>query len=273
MIDSALNNALANSQCGPLAKKRFLTQLSQWKNNTHPHISPNEISPLNDNDVIDQTHLQTADPAQRQALLTKLAVIKLNGGLGTSMGCNESKSSLKIKENTCFLDSIAQHICHIQDPEAPIPFFTLDAYIPDTKTAQILRQYPELNWQSIRQNRCPRIQVDTAEPFTHPELAYYPPGHGDIYAVLSEQNHLNSLLKQGVEYLFISNADNIGASIDTAILGYMEANNIDFLMECSTKTKNDQKGGFLARHQDKITLIEFSQITAEHNDRIINNKT
>lgn len=45
-----------------------------------------------------------------QDLLSKTAVFKLNGGLGTSMGLEKAKSLLEVKEGKTFLDLIAEQV-------------------------------------------------------------------------------------------------------------------------------------------------------------------
>jgi UDP-N-acetylglucosamine pyrophosphorylase len=45
-----------------------------------------------------------------QDLLSGTAVIKLNGGLGTSMGLEKAKSLLVVKDGKTFLDLIAEQV-------------------------------------------------------------------------------------------------------------------------------------------------------------------
>ena len=45
-----------------------------------------------------------------QTLLSKTAVFKLNGGLGTSMGLEKAKSLLEVKNGKTFLDLIAEQV-------------------------------------------------------------------------------------------------------------------------------------------------------------------
>lgn len=47
-----------------------------------------------------------------QAILAETAVLKLNGGLGTSMGLEKAKSLLEVKDGKTFLDLIADQIKH-----------------------------------------------------------------------------------------------------------------------------------------------------------------
>lgn len=42
--------------------------------------------------------------------LNKLAVVKLNGGLGTSMGCKGPKSLISVRNENTFLDLTVQQI-------------------------------------------------------------------------------------------------------------------------------------------------------------------
>ena len=42
----------------------------------------------------------------------------------------------------------------------------------------------------------------------------FPPGHGDVYESLYRSGVLDALIRQGKEYVFISNVDNLGATVD-----------------------------------------------------------
>lgn len=45
-----------------------------------------------------------------------------------------------------------------------------------------------------------------------------PPGHGDLYAALEGSGKLDALLAQGYKYMFVSNSDNLGATLDVDLL-------------------------------------------------------
>lgn len=51
-----------------------------------------------------------ADRATIQAQLNKLVVVKLNGGLGTTMGCTGPKSLISVRNDLTFLDLNVQQI-------------------------------------------------------------------------------------------------------------------------------------------------------------------
>src|SRR3954462_13595296 len=48
------------------------------------------------------------------AAIRKTAVIKLNGGLGTSMGMDRAKSLLCVRRGLSFLDIIARQVLHLR---------------------------------------------------------------------------------------------------------------------------------------------------------------
>jgi len=79
-----------------------------------------------------------------------------------------------------------------------------------------------------------------------PDLEWCPPGHGDIYAALLGTGTLDALLAEGVKYLFVSNSDNLGATLDLDLLAYFAETGAPFLMEVCERTESDKKGGHLA---------------------------
>jgi UDP-N-acetylglucosamine pyrophosphorylase len=93
------------------------------------------------------------------------------------------------------------------------------------------------------------------------ELNWNPPGHGDIYAALLASGLAERLLALGKRYMFVANADNLGATAEPAILGYFAQSGAPFLMETAERTKADAKGGHLARNRKsgRLILRESSQ--------------
>ncbi|MDO5575573.1 MAG: UTP--glucose-1-phosphate uridylyltransferase, partial [Fibrobacter sp.] len=91
-----------------------------------------------------------------------------------------------------------------------------------------------------------------------------PPGHGDLYTALFTSGILEKLLNKGSKYAFVSNIDNLGASLDTSILGYFAEKNFCFLMEVTDRTWMDRKGGHIARLKDnRLILREAAQCPSE----------
>ena len=58
--------------------------------------------------------------------------------------------------------------------------------------------------------------------FFYSTFRWYPPGHGDVYQSFYNSGLLETFINQGKEYMFISNIDNLGATVDLSILCYDE---------------------------------------------------
>jgi UTP--glucose-1-phosphate uridylyltransferase len=102
-----------------------------------------------------------------------------------------------------------------------------------------------------------------------PKEEWCPPGHGDIYLSLKETGILKSLLEKGYEYAFISNGDNLGATIEPHILEYLRREGLEFAMEMTPKTLADTKGGAIYRKMvdgkfECLELLETAQVPKEN---------
>src|SRR5258708_32874243 len=79
-------------------------------------------------------------------LLNQLVVIKLNGGLGTSMGLDRAKSLIPVKGQDTFLDFIARQILHLRGGGAAEPaFYLMDSFSTQKDTLDYLKKYPGLS--------------------------------------------------------------------------------------------------------------------------------
>jgi UTP--glucose-1-phosphate uridylyltransferase len=78
---------------------RFLSGINEKK------LDWNLVRSLGDEHLLQYATLpEPSDDRQSHALLSKLAVVKLNGGLGTTMGCVGPKSAIEVREGLTFLD-------------------------------------------------------------------------------------------------------------------------------------------------------------------------
>ncbi len=206
--------------------------------------------------------------AAGEAAVGKTAVIKLNGGLGTSMGLQKAKSLLPVRGDLSFLDIIALQAIH-----AGVPLLLMNSFVTDLDSLAVLEKYPQLHGKfpvSFVQHKEPKVTRADFSPAiwpANPDLEWCPPGHGDIYTALVTSGTLNALLEAGYDYAFVSNADNLGAVMDKALLGYFAENNFPFMMEVADRTEMDKKGGHLARRLDgQFVLRESAQCPADDMD-------
>ncbi|MFN8543753.1 MAG: UTP--glucose-1-phosphate uridylyltransferase [Candidatus Binatia bacterium] len=223
-----------------------------------------EIDPVDD--VPDAGTLGRYRAAGTEAL-GRAIVLKLNGGLGTSMGMTKAKSLLPVKQGLSFLDVIAKQTLHLRQLHGVrLPLVLMNSFRTRADSQQVLARYPALPSAvppDFLQNKVPRILKADLTPVEWPadrEHEWCPPGHGDLYTAIVTSGMLRTLLDQGFEYAFVSNADNLGAVLDLDILGFLAAEQIPFLMEVIDRTEADRKGGHLARRKDgRLLLREVAQ--------------
>lgn len=227
-----------------------------------------DITPVAELPHLDTLHQEVAHEKGSSAqdmsqLLHKTAVLKLNGGLGTSMGLEKAKSLLKVKADKTFLDLIADQVKYMRTSYGSnVRFILMNSFSTSKDTRDFLqRSHPDLLKEpdiELMQNSSCKVDASTLKPAEYPanpSMEWAPPGHGDIYPSLVGSGMLERLLSEGVKYLFVSNSDNLGATLDLDILAYFAASDKSFLMEVCERTAGDKKGGHLAQRKSDGRLI------------------
>jgi UTP--glucose-1-phosphate uridylyltransferase len=205
------------------------------------------------------------------AALARIVVIKLNGGLGTSMGMTRAKSLLPVKDGLNFLDVIARQIVRLRERHGvAVPLVLMDSFRTHADSLQALARYGKLSGPlapDFLQHKVPRIAAADLTPVRwpqQPEHEWCPPGHGDIYSALLSSGELDAMLAAGYRTAFVSNSDNLGAVLDLALLGWFVETGAPFAMEVKQRTHADRKGGHLARNRaGRLTLRETAQCPAD----------
>eukprot|EP00550_Attheya_septentrionalis_P006652 CAMPEP_0198294146 /NCGR_PEP_ID=MMETSP1449-20131203/21071_1 /TAXON_ID=420275 /ORGANISM="Attheya septentrionalis, Strain CCMP2084" /LENGTH=1060 /DNA_ID=CAMNT_0043994017 /DNA_START=92 /DNA_END=3274 /DNA_ORIENTATION=+ len=233
-------------------------------------ISESTISPVVE--LVDATSI-TSEPDT--TLLSKTVVLKLNGGLGTGMGLDKAKSLLKVKGDDTFLDLTAKQVIKMrQDYGFNVKFMLMNSFSTSEDTLAFFQEkFPDLAKEEgleMLQNKVPKLDATTLEPATcesDPSNEWCPPGHGDLYAALVGSGSLDSLLADGYKYMFVSNSDNLGATLDLKILTHFAGVDAPFMMECCERTENDKKGGHLAvRKEDGQLILRESAMCADEDE-------
>ena len=221
--------------------------------------------------------LTIPDKESIESILARLAVCKLNGGLGTSMNCQGPKSSIRVRGKKTFVDLLVEQVADFNKKyHADVPLIFMNSFNTHDKTERIIgRTADTTRILSFCQHAYPRLLADDSG-FLVPKKsnfdAWYPPGHGDLYSCIFSNGYLDLLLKEGREYLFISNTDNLGAAIDLKILNFIIDQDIPFLMEVTDKTHSDMKGGVLCQEKDQLKLLEVADVPSEHLAEFCGNK-
>jgi UTP--glucose-1-phosphate uridylyltransferase len=262
VLDLSLQR-LRDDGAGEAVLAAFARRFAQLQDPDAGMLPGNALQPVDDVTVLDE--LEGADDPT--AILDRLAIIKLNGGLGTSMGLHGPKSLIEVKPGHTFLDVIARQVLALRARHsARLPLVFLDSFSTRARTLEALPL--ELAVPGIPpdflQSREPKLRADTLAPVdwpADPELEWCPPGHGDLYVSLQASGMLATLLDAGIDWAFVSNSDNLGAEVDARIPAWADARGIPFVMEVVRGTAADRKGGHIARRRadGRIVLRETAQ--------------
>lgn len=256
--------------------ERFYRMIESGEQGLIPEAS---IAPLGEVETLAGV---VASESDRRAALAKVAVVKLNGGLGTSMGLSGPKTALKVRGELTFLDIIARQTLALRARYGvDLPLLLMNSFRTREESLEILAAYPELVVDGLPldflQNAEPKLTADTLEPVAwpaDPELEWCPPGHGDVYVSLQGTGLLDALRAKGIRYVFLSNADNLGATCDPDIAAWLIANDIPYAAEVCERTANDRKGGHLAvRRSDGQLILRDSAMVAPGEDEYFQDNT
>ena len=253
----------------PLQVEAFRRHYSRLLQGERGMLGCGDIEPVGSLPHLDQL------PAPSEDLKDQVAVLKLNGGLGTTMGLTGPKSLLELREGLTFLDILALQVQHHRRASGGrLPLILMNSFSTTRDTAQALARHPHLEDQvvplELLQSRVPKVQVSGLAPVCwpqNPQLEWCPPGHGDVYLSLHCSGMLEALTRQGFRYLFVSNVDNLGAGLDLRIPAWMHDQGVPFLMEVADRTEVDRKGGHLARlHDGRLVLREVAMCPEDELD-------
>jgi UTP--glucose-1-phosphate uridylyltransferase len=210
--------------------------------------------------------------------LAGTAVIKLNGGLGTSMGLDRAKSLLEVRDGLSFLDIIARQVLWAREQYGvSLPLIFMNSFRTSQDTERALSGYddlpvPELPLDFL-QNKEPKLLSEDLTPVTwenDPDLEWCPPGHGDLYTALRGTGVLDRLIDAGYTQVFVSNSDTLGATPDPRVAEWFARSGAPFAIEAVRRTPSDRKGGHFARRKSdgRIVLRETAQTLDEDKEAL-----
>jgi UTP--glucose-1-phosphate uridylyltransferase len=249
------------------AFRHYYEQLESGTTGTLPDRQLEPVDDLPDADALPE--------ARDVDGLDRTVVVKLNGGLGTSMGMSRAKSLIEAKDGLSFLDIVARQVLQLRDRTgARLPLVLMNSFYTREESLAALGRHPGLAVDvplDFVQNKEPKLGAADHAPVEwrqDPGLEWCPPGHGDLYTALVSSGMLDALRARGYEYAFVSNSDNLGAVLEPRILGWFAAEGIPFAMEAVIGTESDRKGGHLARRLEdgRLVLRESAQVPDEDAD-------
>jgi UTP--glucose-1-phosphate uridylyltransferase len=230
-----------------------------------------EVEPPGPGDLLRLEELERPE-LEEQGLreLGRLVVIRVNGGLGTTMKLERAKSLIRVRGEQSFLDLAVRQVLWLRERHrVQVPWLAMNSFRTRDDTLAALSGYPLKIGDlplDFMQNRVPRIDRQTQLPLELPNEAacWAPPGHGDIYLALWTSGLLERLIAAGYRWAFVANVDNLGATFHPGILGYLSSQGLDWASEVTDKSPADIKGGTLIRRHGRLMLLETAQVEPGH---------
>lgn len=206
-MEKLLNTAnVADRERSAKEFKGFQRLFSKYVSDvSQPSVRWDKIEPLPEGAVRNYASLNTPEKDKIKAMLNQLVVIKLNGGLGTSMGCVGPKSIISVRSDLTFLDLTVAQIEHLnKEYGCDVPLVLMNSFNTDEDSQKVLRKYKgfKVKIYTFMQSRYPRINKESLMPITttitgsDPE-AWYPPGHGDFYDAFANSGLLDHFINEG----------------------------------------------------------------------------
>src|SRR5215216_6676201 len=263
MSETGLRAAQAKMTAAGVHQKAidvFTHYYAQLEEGVTGFIAEESITPLERPHLLESVAVTDEDA---RAALARTVMIKLNGGLGTSMGMDKAKSLLPVRDEKSFLDIIVDQVRSARTTHGvKLPLIFMNSFRTHDDTLAALTAHPDLAVDELEldfvQNSEPKLLADDLTPVEwprDPELEWCPPGHGDLYTALDVSGMLNRLLGLGYGYASVSNSDNLGAAPNATIAGWFAGNGAPYAAEICRRTAADRKGGHLAIRKSDRRLI------------------
>ena len=272
MTDQALDAAVAkltDDGAAPSVIAAFVDRYARFAGGETGYLREADIRPLTDPPQLEDLPMDSG----AVDALAQTAVVRLNGGLGTSMGLAGPKCLIPVREGLTFLDIVVRQMLALRaEHGVRLPLLLMDSYNTSADTLAALQAYPELPVDDLPldflQSREPKLLADTRMPVewpADPGLEWCPPGHGDFYPSLHASGLIPRFLAAGFRYLFVANIDNLGALPDPRLAGWFASSGAQYATEVTTRTDMDRKGGHLGyRNADgRLVLRDTAQVSPD----------
>ena len=195
----------------------------------------------------------------RQALeMGEVGAIILAGGMATRFDYDRPKGLYPILDGKSFLQLKIEWLL---EAAPTLPIFIMTSFHTDAEIRAHLAEHDDFGAapgqiQCFVQDKFPRL-TPGGERFApdDPAESYAAPGHGDFAMALRRSGLLDRFRQAGGRYLAFSNVDNLGASLDPAIIGWHIASGCEMTIEVAPKAPGD-KGGAPARVGGRVQLVE-----------------
>jgi len=188
----------------------------------------------------------------------EVCAVVLAGGMATRFG-GMVKAGVEVLPGATFLDLKLRNFKQLaQGLQISLPVLLMTSFATDTEVTRLARAESggALDVQTFPQLISLRLEPSGALLRDERGRASpYAPGHGDLVFALRRAGLLQTLHARGVRYLFMSNVDNLAATLDPAVIGAHVLAGVAITFEVCALAPGD-KGGVPARLGGRLQVIE-----------------
>lgn len=188
----------------------------------------------------------------------KVAAVVLAGGMATRFG-GVVKAAVEVARGKTFLDlKLADIRASAERAGGRVTTYLMTSFATDAEVSRLARAATSTaapvetfsQFVSLRLDKDGSLFRDGAG-----NVSAYAPGHGDLPFALRRSGALAKLRAAGVEQIYVSNVDNLAATLDPAIVGAHLEGRTPITVEVADKAKGD-KGGAPARVDGTLQIVE-----------------
>jgi UTP--glucose-1-phosphate uridylyltransferase len=194
----------------------------------------------------------------------KVGAVVLAGGMATRFG-GVVKAAVPAVLGRTFLDLKLADLAKVAErTSGRVPCWLMTSFATDDEVTKLARAYdqPRMRVATFPQMISLRVLADgTLAREGDGTLSPYAPGHGDLTFALRKSGALASFRASGGELIFMSNVDNLGATLDPAVIGAHIEGGAAITAEVVRKAAND-KGGAPARVDGVPQIVEAFRFPA-----------
>ena len=181
------------------------------------------------------------------------------------MGLERAKSLLPVRDGLTFLDLIVRQVLHFRKTSGHVRLLAHEQL-------QHQRRHAARRWQNIPSSATRRHRAAAKQNAQGGRRRRWNPWRGRKGSrtrmvpagprrSLRRARHrrpLDRLLADGIRYVFVSNSDNLGATLDLALLTWFAQSGAPFLMEVTARTRPTAKAATSPARRSRKTAISSS---------------
>lgn len=203
----------------------------------------------------------------------QLAVVTMAGGQGTRLGHEGPKGTynLGLESNKCIFELLCDNLKRAKEKyNVSTPWYIMTSRENDEQTKRFFEannyfNYGKENIQFFTQGELPMLSEDGKILLSEKgEIKEAADGHGGVFEALYKNNMYEDMKKKNIKMIFISGVDNVLAKlVDPEFIGATIINNKESAGKSVVKAYAEEKVGVYCKKNDKIGMIEYTEITSE----------